>query len=117
MSDERPKGHIRKLWSKHGGGYYALVAVGTFLYLEIVDLWAGISSSGSVEDFVVGELVTFGIESLFNTFRASIWPIHWFLENGWTPIYVVGIGYVLWTVAIAAALDSREKAFRKDLGL
>ncbi|MGI9628878.1 MAG: hypothetical protein ACR2QM_18735 [Longimicrobiales bacterium] len=117
MSEEQPKGHVRKLWRKHGGGYYALVAVVTFVYLEVVDLWGGIASAQSVEGFVVSELVTFAIESLWNTFRASLWPFHWFLENGWTAIYVLGAGYVVWTIALAAALDRREKALRKDLGL
>ena len=117
MDEKKPRGAIRRLWTKHGGGYYALVAVGTFLYLEIVDLWSGVSSAGSVQDFMVGELVTFGIESFFNTVWASIWPIHWFRQYGWVALGVAVGGYAVWTFALAVALDRREKALRRELGL
>ena len=117
VTEEKPKGSVRRLWNKHGGGYYALIAVSTFLFLEVTDLWSAISSAESVRGFMASELITFGIESFFNTLWASIWPVHWFTEYGWTAIYVLGGGYLLWVIALAAALDRREKAFKKELGL
>ncbi len=41
-ADEGGGGAVGKLWRKHGGGYYALLAVGTFMYSEFTSLTSSI---------------------------------------------------------------------------
>lgn len=115
--DDGGGGTVGKLWRKHGGGYYALLAVGTFVYLEITSLSSSIRAAGSVMDFLVSELLTFAIESIVNTLMASMWPLMWYRWMGGEALYWIGGGYVLWAFVIAVALSRREKYYKKELGL
>jgi len=110
-------GAVGKLWRKHGGGYYALLAVGTFVYLEIASLASSIAAATDIEDFLISELFTFVIESFVNTLMASFWPFMWYSWMGMEGLYWAGGGYVIWAVFIAMALNRREATMRKELGL
>ncbi len=115
-------GAIGKLWRKHGGGYYALLAVGTFVYLEVQSIIESIGEATGVGDFVRSELVetiiTFGIETFVNTLLSGIWPFMWISWMGVTTTLAwAGGGYLVWAVALAWLLSKREKAFRKELGV
>ena len=77
-ADEGSGGAVGKLWRKHGGGYYALLAVGTLMYLEFTSLTNSIREAAGIGDFLVGELFTFAIESIVNTLLASVWPFMWY---------------------------------------
>ena len=115
-------GAVGKLWRKHGGGYYALIAVGTFVYLEVRSVTESFVQSEGVEDFVRSEvletILTLGFETFLNTFLAGIWPFVWIRGMGveWALLWAGG-GYVVWTVLLAWALARREKAYRRELGL
>lgn len=115
-------GAVGKIWREHGGGYYALLAVGTFAYLEVRSLADSFFEADGVGDFVQAELVetivTFGLQTILNTFLAGIWPLMWFRWMG--PVYAAawaGGGYVVWSLLLAWLLARREKALRKELGL
>ena len=110
-------GAVGKLWRKHGGGYYALLAIGTFVYLEFTSLASSIGESADVKDFLVSELLTFGIESVVNTFMASIWPFMWYSWMGTEALYWACGGYAIWAIFIAMALNRREERMRKELDL
>lgn len=115
-------GAIGNLWRKHGGGYYALLAVGTFVYLEIQSLAESFGEASGVRDFVESELIetliTFGIETMLNTFFAGIWPFMWANWMGLTEALIwAGGGYVVWTILLATLLARRERQYRRELGL
>ncbi len=115
-------GAAGKLWRKHGGGYYALLAVGTFVYLEVRALTESFFESEGVKDFVSSEILeaifTFGVKTLINSFMAGIWPLVWISQMGLTQAAAwAGGGYAVWTVILAMLLARREKAFKKELGL
>ncbi len=115
-------GSVGKLWRKHGGGYYAVLAVGSFIYMEINSLIESFSGSSDIMEFVksevVGAILTFGLETILNTFLAGIWPFMWASWMGTTSALAwAGGGYVVWTVILAWLLARREKEYRKELGL
>ena len=115
-------GAAGKLWRKHGGGYYALLAVGTFVYLEVQALVESFVDSEGVKDFVSSEIIeaifTFGIKTIINSFLAGCWPFIWMSRMGLTQTAVwAGGGYMVWAVVLAALLSRREKEMRKELGL
>ncbi len=110
-------GAVGKLWRKHGGGYYALLAVGTFVYLELTNLISSIQAASGIRDFLVTELFTFLIESIVNTLLASLWPFMWFRWMGTEALYWAGGGYLVWAILIAVVLSRREERMRKELGL
>ena len=56
-TDEGGGGAVGKLWRKHGGGYYALLAVGTFMYLEFMSLTTSIREAAGMGDFLISELL------------------------------------------------------------
>ena len=115
--DDGGGGAVGKLWRKHGGGYYALLAVGTFIYLEIRSLTSSLRGATGIGDFLVSELLTFAIESIANTLMASLWPFMWYRWMGTEALYWVGGGYALWAFLIAVALSRREKRMRAELDL
>jgi hypothetical protein len=110
-------GTVGKLWRKHGRGYYALMAVGTFLYLDITSLAGSIASADSVQNFVTSELVTFAIETLWYGVQASFWPVVWISRMGLPGLFWAVGGYLIWALLLAIALDRREKQLRKELDL
>ena len=115
-------GAAGKLWRKHGGGYYALLAVGTFVYLEVRSLTESFFEAEGVRDFVSGEIIeaifTFGIKTIINSFLAGIWPMIWISRMGLTQAGAwAGGGYVVWAVILSVLLARREKEYRKELGL
>ena len=116
-TDEAGGGAVGKLWRQHGAGYYALLAVSTFMYLEFTSLTGSIREATGIRDFLVGELFTFAIESIVNTLMASLWPFMWYRWMGTEALYWAGGGYALWAILIAMALSRREERLRKQLGL
>ena len=116
-TDEGGGGAVGKLWRKHGGGYYALLAVGTFMYLEFMSLTTSIREAAGMGDFLISELFTFAIESIVNTVMASVWPFMWYRWMGTVALYWAFGGYLIWTLFIAVALHRREGQMRKELGL
>lgn len=115
-------GTVGKLWRRYGGGYYALLAVGTFIFLEAQSILGSLYSSEGVSEFVQAEvmekLVTLGLETLWNSVRAGFWPVTWFTKMGalQTAAWSIG-GYVVWLVVLGWLLARREKEFRKELGI
>ena len=115
-------GAIGSLWRKHGGGYYALLAIGTFVYLEAVSIIESFSQSESVGDFVSSEvvetIVTLGIETFLNSLLAGFWPVMWVVWMGLVPALAWAAGgYVVWALILAWLLSRREKELRSQLGL
>ena len=110
-------GAIGKIWRKHGRGFYALMAVGTFIYLEATALFRSISGAESVRGFVTSELVTAALEAFWNTFLASVWPVVWIREMGLSALAWALGGYLLWAFLLAIALSRRESELRKEIGL
>jgi hypothetical protein len=110
-------GAVGKLWRKHGKGFYALMAIGTFIYLEVTALVRSIAGAESVQGFMTSELVTAALEALLNTFLASFWPVVWLREMGVIALAWALGGYLLWAFLLAVALSRREKELRKEIGL
>ena len=110
-------GAAGKLWRKHGGGYYALLAVGTLIYLEVRSLASATADAESVGDFLASELLSFAIEAVMNMLMASWWPITWFLGMGVSAFYWMAGGYLVWALLLAVLLERREKKFKAELGL
>ena len=115
-------GAVGKIWRKHGGGYYALLAVGTFLHLEVESLVDSYGEATGLRDFLETKLfqaiVTFGLETLLTTFLAGVWPFIWIREMGLEVAVGAAVGgYVLWSVVLAWLLARRETEFREELCL
>jgi len=110
-------GTVGKLWKRHGGGYYALWAVGTFIYLEIFNVVDSVTSAEGVGDFVMSEAASFIVEMLLNSLFASLWPLYWYNRMGWSIAGWALGGYLVWAFLLAWALTKRQAELKKELGL
>mgnify|MGYP001825759269 CR=1 FL=1 len=72
---------VHKKWLSMGGGFYGVVAVLTWLFVELREILDFITSfdgiSGLVENFSVSMLVNLFIEAIKNSFLALAWPVYW----------------------------------------
>lgn len=72
---------VHKKWLSMGGGFYGVVAVLTWLFVELREILDFITSfdgiSGLMENFSVSMLVNLFIEAIKNSFLALAWPVYW----------------------------------------
>jgi len=85
-------------WYSFGGGFYGLVALYTWLLIEIDDVADFISDLGAlVFQLDIGVLISFFIQSLMNFVWAIAWPVYWLraADNPWIWFIVAYGGYWL----------------------
>jgi hypothetical protein len=105
----------KKMWRPRGSGFYALIAVVTFVSLQgqlLLDrsreLWATwraapYADGGAFVDFLSSQLwsgfievlVAVSVETILNVVWAGLWPLFWLQRYG----VVVAVGVVLLTYA------------------
>ena len=72
---------VHKKWLSMGGGFYGVVAVLTWLFLELGEILDFITSFDGFSDlansFSVNMLVGLFIEAIRNSFLALAWPVYW----------------------------------------
>ena len=108
-------------WAEHGGGFYGLVTVFVFLYLEVQTLmaeaanaWTTWQSSPSIAEYnafagflsdqlwsvAISTLIQFSIETVINGIKAGLWPFYGIKHVGlWGLVVAVAVGYGLYTAA------------------
>ncbi|MDT0595576.1 hypothetical protein [Glaciecola petra] len=92
-------------WLFFGGGFYGLVAFGTYVFIEVGEIgaflfglidftWAQFWSQLSID-----LLINFIINSVMNLVDAFVWFRYWpqviSMQNGWIWLIVAYLGYVL----------------------
>ena len=72
---------IHKKWLKFGGGFYGIVALFTWLVIEVTDIAGMVMNFGGFLKFLqnlnIGLIVHIFIEGLTNFIVAIIWPVYW----------------------------------------
>lgn len=72
-------------WVEFGGGFYGLVAVLTYILLEINEIIELFSSKlgimAAIYELGFGSIIDFFIESLMNFIVAISWPVYWMNEG------------------------------------
>lgn len=80
-----PTGILTSKWVEFGGGFYGLVAVLTYLIIEVQEVIELLSSEGGILEAIgqlgIGTLINFFIESLLNFITAITWPVYWMGEG------------------------------------
>ena len=88
-----------------GGGYYGILALITFLILEVRMLWAEWLDADSLESFLTQlgfeALLGFSAESVIHAVWASIWPFYWYTHLG---VNAVWLALIAWLVYRAGAV-------------
>ncbi len=96
---------VMSKWVAFGGGFYGVMAVLTYVAVELVEVVEFFTSEGSLfatlADLGFGDLINFFINSLMNFIIAVSWPIYW-LKN------ITGYSPWVWFVVVYAAYLSGQ---------
>ena len=72
---------VHKKWLSMGGGFYGVVAVLTWLFVELQEILDFITSFGGISELVnsfsFDMLIRLFIEAIKNSFLALAWPVYW----------------------------------------
>lgn len=89
-------------WISFGGGFYGVMAVLTYLWVELIEVVEFLTSEGSIAatlaDLNVGDLINLFINSIMNFIVAITWPVYWMNkvegQSIWLWFLVLYAGYV-----------------------
>ena len=86
---------IHSKWVTFGGGFYGLIAVLTFLIIEVsqvLNFWINVTSWKNVADlFSISSLISMFVDSLINMVTAAIWFTYW-------PNKLQSSHFILWVI-------------------
>ena len=73
-------------WVTFGGGFYGLIALATFIVIElsqIVNFWLNVRSMSDITDlFSITALIGMFVDSILNMIKAALWFTYWPSELG-----------------------------------
>jgi hypothetical protein len=110
VSDLNP---VQAKWLKFGGNFYGVVALYTYLLVEIADLIKFFREFTSVSDFInridLGMLIDVLVQALMNFITAITWPVYWMkaVEGHNAEIIWLIMAYLGYLAGIKAALYYR----------
>lgn len=92
---------VHQKWLYFGGGYYGLMALGTYVHveiLEVIDFFSNYSSLANLIDQISFKaLIHLIIESFMNIIPAFTWFLYWpkqiVMQNGWYWLLASYLGY------------------------
>jgi len=85
--DENKQGHVihNMLHKKHlkfGGGFYGVLALITYIHVELYQVIGFVNNFSSVQNFIqsigFSMLINFFIEAIMNFITALMWPVYWY---------------------------------------
>lgn len=106
---------LQKKWAKFGGGFYGIVALFTYIVVEVLEIITMISNFGGLIDFIkqlnLNVIIDMAIEALMNFVVAISWPLYWMqrIDSGqvWIWFLMAYAGY--WAgLKLAPALLQRR---------
>lgn len=89
------RGWFRKVWKVRGGGLYAVGFAVAFIIYEIGSLADDVLGIGALfSGQAIEFLIDFLVDSLTNTLRALMWPVH--IVQYAPPFGAVALGVAFW---------------------
>ena len=101
----RASGYLTSELLEYGGGFFGVVALLTFFYLEALDLLALWQDAPGVWSFIsslsLERIFLFGLDSLWNGMLGLFWPIYWFVQYGWGLVWPVLFVWLVYQASVA----------------
>lgn len=112
---------VHQKWLYFGGGYYGLMALGTYIHveaLEVINFFGNYSSFSNILDQMsINAVIHLIIESFMNLIPAFTWFLYWpdliVMHNGWYWLLASYIGYQLGAFS-ARWYFKRNKKFNEN---
>jgi len=114
--ENKPDGDVvHRKWLAMGGGFYGVVAVLTWVFVELNEILDFIRSFDSIDALIaslsIGTLVNLIIEAIKNSILAIAWPVYWLSDirgdHVWIWFIVAYGGY--WAGSTLAARQFRGR--------
>ncbi|NNJ71794.1 MAG: hypothetical protein HKP09_01295 [Enterobacterales bacterium] len=100
---------LHEKWVQFGGGYYGVMALCTYLHIELLEISQALADFESVQDFIqsvnVDFFVNLFISAIMNMIAAFMWWSHW-------PKILPIVQPVIWLVCTYAAYVSATSIVR-----
>ncbi|MEW6981883.1 hypothetical protein AAD001_04440 [Colwelliaceae bacterium 6471] len=92
---------LHSKWLTFGGGFYGLMALLTFIYIEVEQIVNFLIHASGLQDFInlftLNSLINMIVDSLINMVKAALWFSYWpdiiHISNGFVWLLIVYIGY------------------------
>lgn len=104
LESDKPKNLVLDKWVEFGGGYYGLMALLTFLHVEVIDIWGlvlelpAMNGLNDVISLGINFLIQVIIESITNFITAIMWWSYWLnllpIDIGYVWLIVSYVGYL-----------------------
>ena len=109
---------IQKKWAKFGGGFYGIVALFTYVVIEVIEIIDMISRFGGFISFIrqldLDVIINMLVEALTNFIAAMVWPLYWMrridTDQTWVWFVMAYAGYWLGLKLAQALIRRRQGA-------
>jgi len=100
---------LHEKWVQFGGGYYGVMALCTYLHIELLEISQALADFESVQDFIqsvnVAFFVNLFISAIMNMVAAFMWWSHW-------PKILPIVQPVIWLICTYAAYVAASSIVR-----
>ena len=94
---------VHNKWLFFGGGYYGIMALATYLHVELLEIYDFFRDFSTLANFVdqisIGAIISFIIDSFLNLIPAFTWFLYWpkviIMQNGWYWLAASYAGYYI----------------------
>jgi hypothetical protein len=102
--EDKPDLHpVQKQWAKFGGGFYGIVALFTYVVVEVTEIITMVINFGGIFGFLkqldLGVIISMLVEALTNFIAAMVWPLYWMdridTHQTWVWFVMAYVGYWL----------------------
>jgi len=81
---KKSRNPVHNKWLKFGGGFYGVIALWTFMVIELAEVFQFVRDFTSITEMAMnagpGPVIEFFVNSLMNFIAAIAWPAYWLSE-------------------------------------
>jgi len=108
---------LHSKWVTFGGGFYGLIALATFVVIEvtqIVNFWRGVRSFSDITDlFSISSFIGMIVDSFVNMIKAALWFGYWPSELD-AKHFIIWVFVAYLAYRIGAALAKRYVLIKRN---
>lgn len=111
---------VHRKWLAMGGGFYGVVAVLTWVFVELGEILDFITSFDGFDAFInsltIGTLVQLFVEAIKNSFLAIAWPVYWLsdIQSDYIWIWFIMAYAAYWAGSTLAARQFANRERDED---
>jgi hypothetical protein len=117
--EDKPDLHpVQKKWAKFGGGFYGIVALFTYVVVEVTEIITMVMNFGGffglLKQLDLDVIINMLVEALTNFITAMVWPVYWMdridTDQTWVWFVMAYAGYWLGLKLAQVLIQRRQGA-------